>query len=280
MEFSLAVTGQFSGLTAAQQQARILAAGQEAFSEYGIRLTQEDAQMIADAGKAARDAQQLVLTGPDIAPKLIHWFLPSGYLAGAHFAADTAALVTAFYRLRGELQSICDSAGNPDCMLSDNAILDYMYQFYTSPQCGGDPELMLAEAERLLVPAMHRLLAQRADEKKRRSASAGGDAVTRALYADLIAAEEAESALEQEQEAEEYDCAYRGGMRRDVFGNYEHDYEFDYAEHSRGTFAEELAVMLRKNPEFLLPSASQEAEWDALTEQWEEADSAGEGAAS
>ena len=65
-----------------------------------------------------------------------------------------------------------------------------------------------------------------------------------------------------------------------TLNNYEHDYEFDYAEHSRGTFAEELAVMLRKNPEFLLPSASQEAEWDALTEQWEEADSAGEGAAS
>lgn len=276
MDFSLAFSGNLTGITPVQQQNRVLAAGREAFSEYGIRLTQEDAAMIVSAGKEALDAQQLVLTGPDIAPKLIHWFLPSGFLAGAHFAEETAALVSAFYRLRGELQTVCDSAGDTGCMLSDNAILDYMYQFYTSPQCSGETDAMLAAAERLLVPAMHRLLSQRAAERRRRRESAGGDAVTRALYADLIAEEETESALEAEQEAEEYDYAYRGGMRRDVFGNYEHDYEYDYAEHSRGTFAEELEIMLRKNPAYLIPSAAQEAEWEEQAERWADADAAGE----
>ncbi len=270
-QFSLAFAEQLAELSPAQQRRQILATNGAAFSQYGVSLTPDEAAMIAAAGREAAAAEQLVLLDEGITPRLIHWFLPSGYLGGANYAATVASLTEAFYRIRGGLQSLCDSAGDPGCMLSDNAILDYMYQFYVSPGCAGDIGEMLRCVQRLIVPAMYRLIAKRAKSRSKQR-QAQGDPVQALLYADLLAAEQAESALEEQAEEEAYDYAYRAGVRRDCFGNFEADYDFDYAEQTRGTFTEELAEALQRNPEFLIPSAEKEAEWADQAERWAEED--------
>ena len=274
MDFSLMFSEQLAVSAPAEQRQQILATNSAAFQSYGVSLTRDEAEMIAQTGRDAVSAAGLVPVGGSIIPRLIRWFLPSGYLAGAHYAQNIAGLTEAFYRLRGEMQELCGRAADPDCMLSDNALLHYMYQFYVSPTCSGDIAEMLTEAERILLPAMRRLLDSRAAEKKRQNRSAAGDPVTAALYADMIAQERAESALEQEADEEAYDYAYRTEMTRDCFGNYDADYRGESAFRTRGTFAEELTDALRQNPAFLLPSAAMEAEWADRVEQWAEEDAA------
>lgn len=269
MDFSLMFSEQFAVAAPAEQRRQILATNQAAFRQYGITLTQDEAEMIAQTGREAVSAAGLVAVGGSIVPRLIHWFLPSGYLSGQNYAQNVANLTEAFYRLRGALQEL--TAGDPSLMLSDNALLYYMYQFYVSPTCSGDIDEMLAQAERILLPAMRRLLERQAAEKKQSGQQSAGDPVTAALYADLIEQERAESEMEQASEEEAYDYDYRTGMVRDCFGNYEADYSRP-DDVSRGTFAEELAAALRARPEFLIPSAAMEAEWEDRAEQWEEAD--------
>lgn len=275
MDFSLMFSEQLAGLTPAEQRQHILATNHAAMQSYGIALTRDEAEMIAQTGREAVSAAGLVPVGGSIIPRLIRWFLPSGYLAGQNYAQNIARLTEAFYRLRGELQEV--TAGDPSLMLSDNALLDYLYRFYVSPTCSGDIDEMLAQAERILIPAMRRLLDLRTAEKKQQDHAAAGDPVTAALYADLIAQERAESALEQEADAENYDYEYRTGMTRDIFGNYDADYREETAMRTRGTFAEELTAALSFRPDFLMPSAEKEAEWADRAEQWAEEDAAAEG---
>lgn len=267
MDYSLALSG-FSLLTPAQQRAQILATNRDAESYYGLALTPADAEMLMQTAQTAIRSQELVQFGGSITPRLIRWFLPSG-LFGSNYAAQIAELTEAFYQLKGDLQALYDTGDDPDCVLSDNAILDYMYRFYVSPTCSGDAGEMLAQAERILIPAMRRLLEVRAAERKQHAADLG-DPEMRMLYADKIAQESAEDAYEAEYDEEQYDYAYREEMHRDMFGGYLRDYVQDPAEqHSRGTFAEELEEALRRNPAFLLPSARQEAEWAQKTEDWD-----------
>ena len=160
-------------------------------------------------------------------------------------------------------------------MLSDNAILDYMYRFYISPTCAGDVEEMLVQTERIVVAGMRRLLEYRAAQRKAAQAEIG-DPEMRMLYADKLQQEELPDAFETEFEDETYDYAYREEMHQDVFGNYAGDYDEELAVHTRGTYAEELEEALRRNPAFLLPSKAQEAEWDRMTEEWESLDALAE----
>jgi hypothetical protein len=228
--------------------------------------------MLVSAAERALNAGGLVQFGAGITPRLIHWFLPAGYF-GRNYAAQAAALTEAFYQIKSELQALYDAADDPACFLSDNAILDYMYKFYTSPGCAGDVAEMTAQVGRIVIPAMRRLLEYRA-QKRKQHADDLGDPELRMLYADRIAQETADSELEESYEEEEYDYEYREMMHQDVFGNYARDYAEDAAEQFRGTFAEELTEILMRNPEYLLPSAAQEAEWAAKVEAWEEADAA------
>ncbi len=267
MDFSLAVNG-FSLLTPVEQKSQLLATNREAAQYYGLRLTPEDAEMLLQTAQTAIRSEELVQFGSSITPHLIRWFLPSGYF-GSNYAAQVAELTEAFYQLKGDLQALYDEGGDPECVLSDCAILDYMYQFYTSPSCCGDTAEMLTQAERILIPAMRNLLAVRAAQQKQKQQQLG-DPELRMLYADKLAQEEAEQSYEADFEAEQYDYAYREQMHQDMFGNYLHDYEVDpFEQHTRGTFAEELAEALALNPAFLLPSAAQEAEWADMIEKWE-----------
>ena len=267
MDFSLAAGG-FALLTPAEQKSQILATNRDAEAYYGLQLTPADAEMLMQTAGNAIRAQALVQFGGSITPRLIRWFLPSGYF-GSGYAAQISELTEAFYQLKGDLQALYDESSDPACVLSDNAILDYMYRFYTSPNCAGDAGEMLAQAERILIPAMRKLLEVRAAERRQHQEDLG-DPEMRMLYADKIAQETAEEPYESEYEQEQYDYAYREEMHRDMFGSFLRDYVTDPAEqHSRGTFAEELAETLARNPAFLLPSAAQEAEWAQKTEQWE-----------
>lgn len=276
MDFSLSFAQAFALTDAAGQKQDILATNHEAWSDYGLQLSPEDAAMLVQTAEQAVSAQGLVQFGKGITPRIIHKFLPAGYF-GANYAMQIAALTDAFFRLKSDLQALYDSADDPECCLSDNAILDHMYQFYISPTCSGDVREMLIEAERVLIPAMRRLLDIRA-QKRRAHAEELGDPELRMLYADKIAQETAESGFEEEYAEEERDYEYREMMHRDVFGNYARDYAEDAAEKCRGTYAEELTEILTRNPEYLLPSAAQEAEWAAQAEEWEEADAAAKGA--
>lgn len=267
MDFSLELSG-FSLLTPAEQKTQLLATNREAERYYGLRLTPDDAEMLIQTAQTAIRSEELVQFGGSITPYLIRWFLPSGYF-GSSYALQAAELTEAFYQIKGELQALYDTGSDPDCVLSDYAILDYMYQFYTSPGCCGDTNEMLAEMERIIIPAMRNLLALRA-EKRIRHQQMLGNPEMRMLYADKIAQEAAEESYADAYEREQYDYAYREELHRDIFGNYVRDYAEDPFEiQTRGTFAEELTAVLAQNPEFLLPSRAQEAEWAQQAEEWD-----------
>ena len=270
MEFTLAIAEQFGALSQAEQKHQLLATNREAWTSYGLKLTPEDAGMIMQTAEKALQAQDLVQFGESITPRLIHWFLPSGYL-GRNYAVRVAALTEAFCQIKGSLQTLYDEADDADCVLSDNAILDYMYRFYVSPTCAGDISEMLVQTERIVIGGMRRLLEYRAAQRKAAQAELG-DPELRMLYADKLHQEELPDEFETEYEQEIYDYAYREEMHPDMFGNYAGDYDEEHAVHTRGTFAEELEEALRRNPAFLLPSKAQEAEWTRMTEEWETLD--------
>lgn len=272
MDFSLLISDPFGALTLAERKNQLLATNRDAWTSYGLRLTPEESEMILQTEKHALDAEDLVQLGADITPRLIHWFLPSGYL-GYNYAQRVAALTEGFYCIKGSLQALYDEADDPECFLSDNALLDYMYRFFVSPTCAGDIDETVALTERIIVGAMRRLLADRAAKRKAASA-AQGDPVTRALYADMRQLELDEPGYDTDYERELYDYEYREAMHTDVFGNYAEDYDDEIAAHTRGTYAEELEEALRRNPALLLPSADMEAEWERRCEEWDELDAA------
>ena len=186
MEFTL--TEQFGALAPAEQKQQILATNQDAWTSYGLQLTPDEAGMIMQTAEKALRAQDLVQFGEGITPRLIHWFLPSGYL-GRNYAMRVAALTEAFYQIKGSLQALYDEADDPECVLSDNAILDYMYRFYISPTCAGDTDEMLVQTERIVVGGMRRLLEYRAAQRKAAKEEIG-DPELRMLYADKLQQEE------------------------------------------------------------------------------------------
>ena len=273
MDFSLLAADPFGALSTAERKNLILATNRDAWTSYGLQLTLEESEMILQTEKRALDAENLVQLGSDITPRIIHLFLPSGYL-GQHYALRVAELTAAFYRIKGSLQALYDEADDPECFLSDNALLDYMYRFFVSPNCAGDIDETVTLTERIIVGGMRRLLEARAAKRKAAAAAFQGDPVTRALYADLRQLETDEPGYDTDYERELYDYKYREAMHTDVFGNYAEDYDVETAAYTRGTYAEELEEALRRNPALLLPSADMEAEWEQRAEEWEELDAA------
>lgn len=272
MDFSLMLSPQQTELQLAQSRDAILATNQLAFTLYGLQLTADEAAMIAETGSRAVQEEDLVEFGAGIAPRLIHWFLPTGWL-GTRYAEKLAELSEAFYRIRGRLQSICDEAGENGCMLSDNAILFYMYHLFIAPSCMGDIDVMAEQADQIICGAMQRLVNQRAAQRKARQSALHTDDAERMLYADELADEFSKSDAELRYEEELYEDEYAGAMEDAEYasegGVSENGEQLIY-----GTYAEELEAVLRRNPEMLIPSRRMEAEWDSAAEEWEEADEA------
>lgn len=268
MDFSLLFQAEPTALQLAARKNEILAVNETSYAEYGLRLTEDEAEMLAETAAQAMRTEGLVSLGRGITPHIIRWFMPAGYF-GCNYAAQVAELTEAFYRLRGRLQAICEMHEEPDCLLSDHAILDYMYRLYISPTCAGDIDLMAGQAEQILSSAMTRLLVQRQAERR---GSAHHRTERELLFADLLADEQALSAVEMQEAEDAFDYEYGSMMHTDCFGNYEGDYDDEIASYTRGTYAEELEEALRQNPALLLPSPAQEAAWAAMTEAWDEED--------
>ncbi len=274
MDFRLMLNPQQTQLQLAAQRSALLATNGEAYTMYGLQLSADDAEMILQVGRQAMESEELIEFGGSITPHIVHWFLQAGYFHG-NYAAQIAELTTVFYSLKGKLQKICEDAHDPACMLSDNAILNYMYRLYLSPPSAGDIDVMADQADRLLCGGMQRLLTHRAEKRSAaQSGSSTGDDAMRALYADVLQDELSVSDWETRSEEEAYDYTYRDLMYTDCFGNYENDYDSEIGAHIRGTYAEELEEVLWQNPEMLLPSEAQEREWDSIAERWDEEDAA------
>lgn len=263
---------QFAGLALAEQQKQILATNHAAYGDYGVRLSPEDAEMIAQTGQKAVSAAGMVAVGGSIVPRLIRWFLPSGYLTGQNYALNVAELTEAFYRLRSELQ---DAGGHdPALTLSDNALLNYMFNIYTSPTCSGDAAEMTAQAENILLPVMRRLAAGRETERKQQTKRLSDQPENALLFADLIEQERAESSFEEEADEESYDYEYRSAMGKDCFGGSDPAYQEPEAYGTRDTYEDRLRRILNRNPAMLFPSRETEAEWADRAEHWEDEDAA------
>ncbi|HBI86003.1 MAG TPA: hypothetical protein DDX71_06950 [Ruminococcus sp.] len=276
MDFSLSFAEPLLAPGPAQQKSRILATNDIAFGQYGLRLLPEDAALIYETGRQALAEHSLVQIGGGIAPRLIRWFLPSGYL-GANYACRIADLVAAFYHLKGRFQELYDEAHRPGILLSDNAILDYMYRLYICTECAGDADYMLEEAERILVPAMRRLLALQSPPAAKRvnPMTLSPDEQMRLLYADRLAEAQAEPSWDTDAEQEAYDYEYRETMHADMFADFSGDYFSDAYNSTRGRFTIQLMETLKQNPRYLIPSPELEDEWARMTEQWEAEDASG-----
>lgn len=277
MDFSLSFAEPLLAPAPAEQQSSILATNSAAFASCGLRLLPEDAALIYETGRQALAEHSLVQIGDGIAPRLIRWFLHSGYL-GADYACRIADLVAAFYQLKGRFQELYKEAHRVGVLLSDNAILDYMYRLYICPECAGDADYMLEEAERILVPAMRRLLslqASPAETQRINPMTLSPEAQMRLLYADRLAQSQSEPDWDTEAEQEAYDYEYRETMHADMFADFSGDYFSDAYNSTRGRFTIQLMETLRQNPRYLIPSPELEDEWARMTEQWEAEDAAG-----
>lgn len=275
MDFSLMLTPQKNELQLAENRNAILATNHLAFTLYGMQLTEEEAEMIVEAGNQAMDEEELAEFGSGIVPRLVHWFLPTGYL-GYHYAEKLAAISEAFYHLKGRLHAICENAGETGIMLSDNAIIYYMYILFVSPNCAGDIDMMAEQAEQIVCGTMQRLLNLRAKQRKAKRNVLAGDRDQNALYADLLEDEFGESDLERRSADEHYADIYSTAIESLMYlrdpGEDDDGGEMDAYTH--GTFAEELEAAFLRNPALLIPAPQREAEWDSMAEEWEEADEA------
>ena len=275
MDFSLMLTPQKSELQLAESRNAILATNQLAFTLYGMQLTEEEAEMIVETCNQAMDEEELAEFGTGIVPRLVHWFLPTGYL-GYRYAEKLASLSEVFYHIKGRLHTICEDAGETGIMLSDNAIIHYMYILFVSPACAGDIDTMAAQAEQIVCGTMQRLLTLRAKQRKAHRNVLAGDRDRNALYADLLKDEFGESDMERRSADERCADMYNTAMEslRYMGDPADGRDEGEMYAYTRGTFAEELEAALMRNPAMLIPAEQQEAEWDSMAEEWEEADAA------
>lgn len=294
VDFSLSLTDAFGGLAPAEEKQKLRAANRELFTFYGLQLSQEDCEMLVQSAQHSMQENGLVAVGGSITPRLIHWFLQGGYI-GRHYAVEFADLTDIFYRVKAELQEICEENRQTECMLSDNAILFYMYRFYVSPNCGGDINTLSELMSQIIIPAMNRLVHLRNKKKKikLKDIKTYGDPVYCALYADEIAAARAANDYEERVGRERRDALFRSVMMSDPHGyrsavsDYDARYDdpaydpeedlyavYDDEAPVFGMFAEELDELLRHNPELLLPGEELEAEWANTVEQWADDDAA------
>ncbi|MBR5372839.1 MAG: hypothetical protein IK130_11570 [Oscillospiraceae bacterium] len=290
VDFSLSLTDSFGLLVPEEEKRKLRATNREAFTFYNLQLTPDDCEMLVQTTQTALRENDLVCFGETITPRLIHWFLQAGYFR--NYPAEIAELTEIFYRYKSELQEICEENDQRSCMLSDNAILFYMYRFYICPACAGDTEALSGLMSQIIVPAMNRLIHRRNQKRKANLAKISGNERL-ALYADQIAALTRSDEDLYAEDMDRRDRLFRSAMLGDT-GGYrpaEPDYDARFADPAYimeddpyasydderpvfGTFTEELDELLSHDPELLLPSESLEQEWDDMADQWAADDAA------
>jgi len=291
VDFSLRVLDSFGLLVQKEEVKKVRATNREAFTYYGLQLSPDDCEMLVQSAQQSMRENDLVAVGASITPRLIHWFLQECHF-GRKYALEVAELTDVFYRVKSELQCICEENDQTECMLSDNAILFYMYRFYTCPSCSGDADSVMEYMSQIIIPAMNRLVHRRNKQKKAQLDSLTKSAKT-ALYADQIMQHQLDDEYEIRSDGSRKDDLFRRVMLRDAreFGcaTGDNDAEtenpfydsmdnlygaYDDEQPVFGTFPEELDALLKREPELLLPSEQIEQEWDDMAERWEEQDAA------
>ncbi len=99
--------------------------------EYGLMLSEKDAQMLAQAGKDAIELQDRVEFGKSATIKIINRFMKSSYIGQNEYADIIAELIDIFYQAKEESLDI----------LTDDEIINAMYDFFEN-ESGGDIEIL------------------------------------------------------------------------------------------------------------------------------------------
>lgn len=276
MDYSLLLRGEFEALAVEREQNQIQNTNQASWTTYGLALTAEDAKMITQTARETMREEDLIQVGDSITPRLIHRFLPSGLL-GDSYALRVAELTEAFFHIKGELREI--TASDSDVMLSDNAILYYMYIIYISPACAGDVEEMEEIAQEVLYQTAHRIIDRREQLRKEQDEEDLPAEFYLRPDADEILRERGLSAVEEQAQREMDDYLFHENMAAGslhpeaVWIDGEETAAYERAGAVPNTDAlEVLRERLRRDPQLLIPSEEQEREWEAQAEKWEEED--------
>lgn len=100
-------------------------------AEYGLMLSEQDAQMILTADNDALSEQDRICFGESLAPKIIEKFMQSSYIAPSEYAETIAELIDIFYEVKEESYDL----------LTDEDIIDVMYNFFEN-ESGGSLEVL------------------------------------------------------------------------------------------------------------------------------------------
>ncbi|MFA5658166.1 MAG: DUF6323 family protein [Oscillospiraceae bacterium] len=103
----------------------------EKSSQYGLILTEKDAEMLVKAGKEAISTQDRVEFGKSITIKIIEKFMKSTYISQSDYADSIACLIDIFYEAKEESLDI----------LTDDEVIDIMYNFFER-ESGGSLEIL------------------------------------------------------------------------------------------------------------------------------------------
>lgn len=128
-----------SALTKEKNEAALLEVN-EKIGQYGLVLTREEARYIIEVQHKSLADNDRIELGAGAAIKIAEKFAQSGYIERNDFAAEISELIDLFYYIKTEVR---DS-------VSDNELIDVLYEFYTD-KCGGSFELLSGrEAEYII----------------------------------------------------------------------------------------------------------------------------------
>lgn len=100
-------------------------------AEYGLILSEQEAEMIVRADIDALSEQERINFGESMVQKMIEKFMQSSYIAPSEYAETIAELIDIFYEVKEESYDI----------LTDDEIIDVMYSFFEH-KSGGSLEVL------------------------------------------------------------------------------------------------------------------------------------------
>lgn len=130
MSFDLMTLFQSDDYSLAKVKSEILDTNSKS-AEYGLTLSEQEAEMILKADVNALSDQERINFGESIAPRIIEKFMQSSYIAPSEYAQTIAELIDIFYEVKEESYDI----------LTDEEIIDVMYSFFEK-ESGGSLEVL------------------------------------------------------------------------------------------------------------------------------------------
>lgn len=130
MKFELSPQLKLHEITNAQRKDDLLALN-ETSAEYGLVLSEQEAEMLVQAGRDAIALQDRIEFGKSATTKMIEKFMHSSYLSQNGYADTIAALLEVFYEVKEESLDI----------LTDDEVIQVMYDLFEG-ESGGDVEIL------------------------------------------------------------------------------------------------------------------------------------------